>query len=882
LRERTSVAPPSPTSPPRAWRVGRARDAAALGLFVLFFLSIFGWAIFSGEYLLGGDAFFYMHPLRASAWRIVRAGHAPIWTPHIFSGFPLLAQTQLGLGYPLAWLYLVLPSHLAEQIYVYAPFVLAPAFLYLYAREIGRSRTAAIFAGLTFAYGGYMTNVLGMIGMTSNPVAWLPLFLVAIERARTRPFARCLVGATVVYAMAVLNGYGQNFLYVGIIAAAYGLFISLFDSSSHKETNARREESDAPCAETSAALNATSRDEISRAERFRVASWRRWRPFAVACGAILFAAGLAAFQILETLRAQRRSIRSAPGYQFFVEYSFTPATAIKSLAAPLYNFFETTPHVTPLALLLAIVAVATALRSQKRRGEMKMREDSLGLRVSASPRLRVLFWSALAVLAFTLMLGDATPLNRLLFRVPVLNLFRRPSRHAFEWTFSVAILAAYGWDEINDFAAARLARARKRYGSRALVISLLLIIATACVGAAWSASAHAHAYVGAGVPAAEAIYLRWKLAFTLGTLASICAALGVASKSRRGALVACCIVIASFVEPYILVSMWWRGTVKTAARLTTPARATRFLQQFTPAENRVYVRANSDTEETSNDPRFDALDVAANYDLQLVTGYEPLLLERVSRAFGDINVDGLTPREDADANLSLFAPRSRVLDLLNATHVVAFPDLRVRENDPPPSNLARVVGQSGLDAARWQRVADFDGVVVLRNSRACPRAWLVGAAEPVDGEEALRRIRGEPSLDGVARDFNPLRSALLEDAPAEMPQLPGGEIAPDASARVASYEPSRIVVETDAPQASLLVVSEIFYPGWVANVDGAPARIHLTDYLLRGVAVPAGRHRVEMRYVAPAARNGAIVSTLTLCCLVALAWRARRSMSVKG
>jgi hypothetical protein len=223
-----------------------------------------------------------------------------------------------------------------------------------------------------------------------------------------------------------------------------------------------------------------------------------------------------------------------------------------------------------------------------------------------------------------------------------------------------------------------------------------------------------------------------------------------------------------------------------------------------------------------------------------------------------------------------------VLDLLNATHVVAFPDLRVRENDPPPPNFARVVGQSGLDAARWQQVANFDGVVVLRNSRACPRAWLVGAAEPVDGEEALRRVRGEPSLDGVARDFDPLRTALVEDAPAEMPQLPGGEIAPEATAHVASYEPSRIVVETDAPQASLLVVSEIFYPGWVATVDGAPARIHLTDYLLRGVAVPAGRHRVEMRYAAPAARNGAIISALTLCCLVALAWRMWRTEKVKG
>jgi uncharacterized membrane protein YfhO len=77
-----------------------------------------------------------------------------------------------------------------------------------------------------------------------------------------------------------------------------------------------------------------------------------------------------------------------------------------------------------------------------------------------------------------------------------------------------------------------------------------------------------------------------------------------------------------------------------------------------------------------------------------------------------------------------------------------------------------------------------------------------------------------------------------------------------------------------------LVVSEIFYPGWVASVDGQPARILLTDYLLRGVAVPAGRHHIDMHYTAPAARTGALISALTLALLVGLAIYARRGAKV--
>ncbi|HYP02578.1 MAG TPA: YfhO family protein, partial [Pyrinomonadaceae bacterium] len=70
--------------------------------------------------------------------------------------------------------------------------------------------------------------------------------------------------------------------------------------------------------------------------------------------------------------------------------------------------------------------------------------------------------------------------------------------------------------------------------------------------------------------------------------------------------------------------------------------------------------------------------------------------------------------------------------------------------------------------------------------------------------------------------------------------------------------------------ATVLVVGEIFYPGWEATVDGQPAPIRLTNFLLRGISLPPGEHRVEMRYRATAARNGAIISALTLVALCAL------------
>jgi hypothetical protein len=175
----------------------------------------------------------------------------------------------------------------------------------------------------------------------------------------------------------------------------------------------------------------------------------------------------------------------------------------------------------------------------------------------------------------------------------------------------------------------------------------------------------------------------------------------------------------------------------------------------------------------------------------------------------------------------------------------------------------------------WTTVYDEKGVQIIRNERACPRVWLVTEAEAVDGEEALARIRGASQVA-----FDPRRTVLLEVRPDELPPLPGGTVAPESRAQISRYEPTRLVIDTAAPTATVLVVSEMFYPGWEATVDGQAVPIKVADYLLRGVALPVGQHTVEMRYRASAARSGAIISCLTLLLLCALFIYQRRAVVV--
>lgn len=809
----------------RGLKGSRRADAAALSILVAFFVVFFGVLLLpDGHYPVSGDSYFYSYPLRVDAWRMIRAGHLPLWTPHLMSGYPLLSMAQMAIGYPLTWGYLFLPGHVAETIYILAPFLLAPAFTYAYARQIGRSRAASVAAGLAFGWGGAMANGLAHNGMLTNAIAWLPLTLVAIERARTRAFAGCLLGATAAYSMSVLNGFGQGFVFVGLVVAAYSVFAGLFP--------------------------VTNGDEGAVAPR----GWERWRPMLVGLGALAFSAGVCAFQIMETLRAVRRSVRSVLTYEIFSEGSYDLWQAFESLSVPLFSATDVTSYVAPLVLALAAAGAWYGVRRDAR---------------GRDPRAA--FWLFAAVAAFVLMLGGTTPLYRLVYHLPVLSRFRVPSRHTSEWTFSVAVLAAYGFDYVRTLRRGRVGEQRETR-QRALRVAVLAALGLCVAFGLW----WHHAALDGGATTSgwsvldEKHYSIWKLGFTLLTLATTALCLTVRDPRWRTRLLVCALVVACFFEPFILFKLWWRYVRKPSEHFSTPAVATRFMQSYPAEQNRVYTRVRLFSDETIVPRRVDAPNVSAVFRVQNVAGYEPLIFSRYSRALGNVALDTTGPQYGFAPDTSVFGERSTVLDLLNTTFVAVLTDT----DEPAMKTLVKpgTKPPAPVETERWQPVYNDDNLLIMRNRRAMPRAWLVAEAESVDGETALKRVRG----DEGAPAFDPRRTVLLEDAPAEMPQLPGGPPAPGSGARVAEYEPNRIVVETDAPTATVLVVSEIFYPGWEATLDGRPERIRLADFLLRGVAVPAGRHRVEMRYAAPQARAGAGVSALTLAGLAGLAFAARR------
>jgi hypothetical protein len=141
----------------------------------------------------------------------------------------------------------------------------------------------------------------------------------------------------------------------------------------------------------------------------------------------------------------------------------------------------------------------------------------------------------------------------------------------------------------------------------------------------------------------------------------------------------------------------------------------------------------------------------------------------------------------------------------------------------------------------------------------------------VSGEGQLKKAIQNPAVD-LARV-----AIVMGDAPALQP-FDGTE-----AVTIARPDDNTVVLSATLLSRGLVVVSDVNYPGWVARLDGAPARIYEAYGALRAVVAPAGSHRIEMRYEPGSVRIGAIVTLVGIVAAgLLLWWRPSRPPQAEG
>jgi hypothetical protein len=440
--------------------------------------------------------------------------------------------------------------------------------------------------------------------------------------------------------------------------------------------------------------------------------------------------------------------------------------------------------------------------------------------LAAGERVRLLFLWGLGLWSTAVTVSVFTPVFALYLWLPTLSWFRGPEHMLLLYCFAGAALTGIGFDALTG--------AGSRTGVR-----LWAVAAAIALGLVWAVGAlpeRSRIYLALGVP------LLWGAALFRKRL--------LAEVASAGAI------------GLILVDLFFA--------VSNPALHPYHDLRPVNAEHEVFdmIKEMQGLYRTYIFPTGFFYTMAKQgtlHRIYSITDYEPLSLMRYKKFFALLDDPASRPVWQFDGYLKL-APspeRLRLLDLMSVRYIVA-PKLALDFRQP-------------LEGDNWTptNASTAGTLMVYENRMALPRAYVAFAANIVGGEDDALRALTDPA-------FNRRRTVVIEQQPGD-PALGFAHGNPPPailSARITSYRPTRVALEADIDKPGWLVLTDTYYPGWTASVDGRRQKIYCANYLFRGVPLSAGHHRVVFTYDPLSFRIGAGVTLAALSVVVIYFGRA--------
>ena len=164
-------------------------------------------------------------------------------------------------------------------------------------------------------------------------------------------------------------------------------------------------------------------------------------------------------------------------------------------------------------------------------------------------------------------------------------------------------------------------------------------------------------------------------------------------------------------------------------------------------------------------------------------------------------------------------------------------------------NVRYVVDTRDLHGDGLTLVSEEDELKIFEIGDPLSRAWLVPDVEVIArDDEAIARL--------AADDFDLRRSAVVAE-PLEVTLADTS----NATVMVRDFKPTELVLQVEATGNHLLVLSQIYYPGWLAQIDGQPAQIRRVNVVQQGLVVPRGNHTVALKFFPNSFLWGSIISS---------------------
>jgi hypothetical protein len=745
-------------------------------------------------------------------YRAAREARFPLWSPHIFCGFPVHANGQSAMLSPFHWVYFVVDPKWSAGLVAALKLWVAGFATFCLGRRLGMTAHAGFLAGTAWMLSAFMVRWLQW--NHSAAAALMPVVLTSLDALVVQATWRRVALAGLAATGLQLSGHPETQFHVGVLAGVYVLARVSLSGLGVRATIGRVLLAGA--AQVVGLLGAAVSLAPFAEQMLESADWResthalsRSLPVDGLIGAI-------APDHFGRPRAGRfyqgpLNYNEAGLYIGIVPLALAATVLLRLLIAPRQTFFG---PAGPVAVIFAtwfvlcgvVVLGVPGVLSVLQHLPLFSKADNLRL------LLGVQFAGAmLAGAAVTQLMHDARRWGVLLVGAT--------------WATVVSLAIAMCVRRVGDLYnhiegllrvwADSTVPAPLEHRSLRTAVSL----GVALVAAVWSLSWWSRPQRGVAVTN-EAHHMRRR---------HVCALLGLA---------------------ITLIDMTW---VAYGFNSVVPARVI-----FPPAP--AMLRRLTDGQ---RDGRLIATDeilapnLAMRYDFRDLRGYDFPLDPRWTELFRRLNwKPGITlmPRRQVvpcvDAMVQSVADKSAVRFLYTSSE---------QDGESVPRQLA-VCGRPEL--APWQLVvrgAGRSADIVYQNRTAYPRCYLAQRATFAPPGAALDAV-----LD-VTRDLR--QQSFVED--------PDRQLAPDddrtpGTATIEVDKPERIVVRTRSTARRLLVLSDRYDPNWRAEIDGSPAPSIRANYLFRGVVVPEGEHVVEWSYRPTLFYWGLGVSSVVLASLVVM------------
>jgi len=232
----------------------------------------------------------------------------------------------------------------------------------------------------------------------------------------------------------------------------------------------------------------------------------------------------------------------------------------------------------------------------------------------------------------------------------------------------------------------------------------------------------------------------------------------------------------------------------------------------------------------STDRRLMHPNISGVYQIESADGYDPLYLQKYGQLVSVWQTSN--PKVASGSFNRIITPQkydSKLVDLLNVKYILSFDEIE-------SPNLIKVFEEGETK--------------VYENLRVLPRAFFA--------EEIVKAASDKEELAKILDDsFNLSTSATSYKFSFEKQNIL-------AKVNFEKYTDQVLVLKTVTDKESPLIISNVFYPGWQAYIDGKKTDIHEVDYMFQSVIIPEGRHEVKFQFRPKSFYNGLYLSILGL------------------